>query len=178
MERTVKTNIKKILKQSISAIKKGDSFRLKEISNQNIHSAVIFQDEDSITMLVLIYSLSKIIERVKNTRPITLQMEKCLESLEADDETEYKNRIREIINLIKSEYYGFKRFATTIIERAQIKKGCMISEHGVSLSRVSKMFGISKWEFMKYFGKACSIETSSEKVSTEKRLKLARRLFS
>ena len=98
MEKTVKANVKKLLKQSVSAIKKGDSFRLKEISNENIHNAVILQDEDSLTMLVLVYSLSKIIERVRNTRPILLQMEKCLSSLESGDEESYRNRIREVHN--------------------------------------------------------------------------------
>ena len=178
MERTVKTNVKRLLKQSIVAIRNGDSFKLKTISNRNIHSAVVFQDEDSLTIIVVIYALSKIIDRVKNKRSLLFQMEKCLKFLEMDEEEAYKSKMKELISMIETEDYRLKRFATTIIERAQVKKGCIMSEHGVSLSRVSKLFGISKWEFMKYFGKTCSIEASLENIPTETRLKFARSLFS
>ena len=52
-----------VLKEAREALAANDSLKLKELSNQTIHCAAFFQDEGSLISAVLIYTLSKIIER-------------------------------------------------------------------------------------------------------------------
>ena len=56
-------HIIKILEEAKEAIKKEDTIKLKDLSNQTIHSASIHQDIDCIMVAVIIYSISKILER-------------------------------------------------------------------------------------------------------------------
>src|SRR3989338_10521090 len=63
MNNEVKKEIIDVLKGSLDAIKKNDIKFLRDLSNKVINSSSLFQDEDVITMAVMIYSLSKIFER-------------------------------------------------------------------------------------------------------------------
>ena len=58
-----KSNVLRILRETREAVKKEDNIKLKELSNQTIHTASIYQDIDNITVAVTIYAISKIIER-------------------------------------------------------------------------------------------------------------------
>ena len=60
MNPIVKKDILNILRESVSVIKQGELFKLKELSDHVIHNATIFQDQYSITIAVTIYSMSKI----------------------------------------------------------------------------------------------------------------------
>ena len=62
-------NILNILNQTKSAIGSGDSIKLKELSDKTIHTASISQDPDNIAIAVIVYSLSKIIERKYHFTP-------------------------------------------------------------------------------------------------------------
>ena len=53
-------DILSILQETLTALKKGDYTALKEISNHTIHNASIFQDQDSLSIAVLIYAVHKI----------------------------------------------------------------------------------------------------------------------
>ena len=63
MEESSRKNILRILEQGLEAIRKDDVKTLKDLSNQTIHSASIFQDSDNIGVAVLMFSLSKILGR-------------------------------------------------------------------------------------------------------------------
>ena len=58
-----KENILRIFKETKEAIEQEDNIKLKELSDQTIHTASMSQDPDNIAVAVIIYSLSKIIER-------------------------------------------------------------------------------------------------------------------
>ncbi len=58
-------HILKILKAVQSALKRRDNIAMKNLSNQVVHTSSIEQDPDVISVAVIIYSLSKIIEREK-----------------------------------------------------------------------------------------------------------------
>ena len=62
MEEEAKHTIE-VLEKVIKAIKNEDALALKELSNMTIHTASAAQDTGSITIAVLVYTLSKIIER-------------------------------------------------------------------------------------------------------------------
>ena len=52
-----------ILEKAKIAIEDGNPVNLNDLSNRTIHTASIEQDTDSVILAVIIYSLSKIIER-------------------------------------------------------------------------------------------------------------------
>ena len=56
-------HVLKILQETKKAVKEEDVIELKRLSNKTIHSASIHQDTDSIMIAVILYSLSKILER-------------------------------------------------------------------------------------------------------------------
>jgi hypothetical protein len=57
-------NVLRILKETKIALEKNDSFKLRGLSNQTINTASLAQDADNIAVAVLVYSLSKIVERL------------------------------------------------------------------------------------------------------------------
>ena len=56
-------NVLRILKETRVAIEKNDSFNLKNLSNRTVNTSSLTQDSDNIAVAVIVYSLSKIIER-------------------------------------------------------------------------------------------------------------------
>jgi hypothetical protein len=177
MNDIVRKNIIRLLNDCVAAINKGDSFRLKELSNSNIHNASIFQDEDSLSIGVVIYALSKVIEHRYDKKAITANLKSASASLSSGNDENYRTVIRNLIKTIQVEDFRLKKFVSSVIEQAQVKKGSVLYEHGLSIGRVASILGISKWELLNYVGKTRIAEQSSELVPTEKRLVLARRLF-
>ena len=56
-------NIARVFENAEIAIKEGDWMKLKDLSNQTLHSATVHQDPLNIMTAVLVYSLSKIFQR-------------------------------------------------------------------------------------------------------------------
>lgn len=177
MDNAVRGNMIRLLKESIDAIRKGDSFMLKELSNGNIHNASIFQDEDSLSISVVIYALSKVIERTASTQGVVSRLQKALEAISSGKDAAYRSEITQLIREIRLEDSRLKKFVCNVIEQAQMKKGYAIHEHGISVGRVASILGISKWELLQYLGKTNASEQSHERIPTEERLELARRMF-
>src|SRR3989338_4937323 len=66
MHDIIKRDIIAVLTELVEILKvkeESDMVQMKELSNHVIHNASVFQDEDSVSIAILIYSLSKIIER-------------------------------------------------------------------------------------------------------------------
>ncbi len=178
MEQVIRSNIGKLLTQVITAIKRNDSFKLKELSNANVSSAAVFQDEDSLLISVAIYALSKIIDHSNKKKLIVANLEKASGALAASNDERYRFYIRDLMNSIKIEDSRLRKFVSNVIEQAEVKKGCSLCENGLSIGRAANLLGISRWELMGYLGNKNAAEQSSENIPTEKRLDTARRIFS
>ena len=179
----IKKDILAVLSELIEILKiKGDSdvIQIKELSNHVIHNASVFQDEDSISVAVLIYSLSKIIERKHGDldyAKVAVMLNSCISSLKNNDEEYFRKSIKEIFNFIRTMDSKLSMYIHEVINQAQIKKGCKLCEHGISVARASEVLGISEWELMHYLGKTTVVDKFSEPVNVMKRLKIARSLF-
>ena len=69
MNEIIKKDILEVLNDLIKILKSKEGSNwigIKELSNHVIHNASVFQDEDSISVAVLTYALSKIMERNQN----------------------------------------------------------------------------------------------------------------
>ena len=157
-----------------------DIIQIKELSNHVIHNASVFQDEDSVSVAILIYSLSKIIERKQREmdyNKVLSMLNSCILNLKNNDDNGFRKSIKNIFNFIRTIDQKLKLYIHEVINQAQIKKGCKLCEHGISIARASEVLGISQWELMHYMGKTTLIDKFSEPIDVSKRLKIARSLF-
>jgi predicted metallopeptidase len=175
----VKKDILSALGQAIDCILKDDLTQLNLLSNYTIHNASIFQDEDSVSIAVVIYALSKIFERehgIKDKKVVE-ELKNAFNSLSEDDFHSYKQCIHNISNIISKLDSKLRLYIEQVINQSQIRKGSKIYEHGISLARASEMLGISQWELMTYVGNTQIIDKSEKVRRVANRLKFARSLF-
>lgn len=179
--REIQTEIVAALDETLQACKQGRFGELKYISDHTIHTASIFQDQDSISFAIIIFSLFKISQRVKQKKKfgkkITPVIEKLQAKLKKQDFKGYHNRIKQLFDIISKIDEKFKQYIDEVINHAQAKKGTKIHEHGVSIARAAEIIGISHWELMNYVGKTKIPERERVSENILQRMKLARRLF-
>ncbi|MBI2652058.1 hypothetical protein HYX00_01215 [Candidatus Woesearchaeota archaeon] len=184
MHDIIKKDIIAVLGDLIEILKikeDSDIAQIKELSNHVIHNASIFQDEDSISVAILIYSLSKIIERKQKDldyNKVLGMLDSCISDLKNNEDDLFRKSIKNIFNFIRTMDEKLKLYIHEVINQAQIKKGCKLCEHGISVARASEVLGISQWELMRYLGQTTLIDKISEPINISKRLNIARSLFS
>ncbi|HLC64581.1 MAG TPA: hypothetical protein VJI46_00485 [Candidatus Nanoarchaeia archaeon] len=182
MEQTVKTDILATLDDVLKILQEKpiNTSALKELSNHTIHNASIYQDEDSVSIAILIYAISKILERgldEKYRAQLVALLKEAYNSLDSEQFGEYKSTIKRIFGEITRMETKFKRYIEEVIRQAQIRKGSKIFEHGISIARASEMLGVSQWELMSYVGKTSLTDIGAAEEMTKKRLSFARGLF-
>ena len=184
MQDTIKKDILAVFNELIIILKSKqytDTRKIKELSNHIIHNASVFQDEDSVSVAILMYSLSKIMERKDNDldfNKILSILNSSVSSLKNNDDENFRKSIKNLFNFVKTIDKKLKLYINEVINQAEIKKGCKLCEHGVSVARASQVLGISRWELMHYLGKTTLIDKFSEPVNVPQRLKFTRSLFS
>lgn len=184
MHDPIKKDILAVLTKLVEILKvkeESDVTEIKELSNHVIHNASVFQDEDSVSVAILIYSLSKIIERKQmdlDYGKILGMINSCIENLKSSNDEGFRKSIKSIFNFIRAIDEKLKLYINEVINQAQIKKGCKLCEHGISVARAAEVLGISQWELMHYMGQTTVLDQFSEPVNISKRLKIARSLFS
>jgi len=151
-----------VLKKVLQALEKKDYIKIKKLSDRVIHSASIEQDPDVISVAVIIYSLSKLIERddyrnykswlgfYKDYIGGIRDMIKALEKNNIEEFRRQVDFIRGDINKISGD---LKIFISDVFRRARINKASRIYEHGISMETTAKILGISVWELAEYAGK-------------------------
>ncbi len=178
MEEVVRQDILELLGQGVEALGKGDAFRIKELSNCVIHNASIFQDEDSLGIAVLMYALSKVMERGRlDITGVRALLARAKSALDAHNAGDYRLAVKFALRKISEADSRLKLFVGNVIEQAQLKKGCKICMHGVSVSRTASMLGISRWDMMKYLGRTTFHDEMPETVKVADRLALARKVL-
>lgn len=184
MHELIKKDILAVLNDLVEILKvkeESDIAHIKVLSNHIIHNASVFQDEDSISVAILIYSLSKIMERKQKDvdyGKLLSMLNSCILNLKNNQDDFFRKSIKNIFNFIRTMDEKLKLYINEVINQSQIKKGCKLCEHGVSVARASEVLGISRWELMHYIGKTTIIDQFSEPVNISQRLKFARSLFS
>ena len=181
MIETVRRDIISVLFELIEILRnkdKIDTMLVRKLSNHTIHNASVFQDEDSVSIAILIYSLSKIMERNGlDYSKVSQIIKSCLEKIKANDEEGFRREVQNAFNFIRSIDNKIRLYIYEVINQAQIKKGCKMCEHGLSIARAAEIIGITQWELMHYFGKTTFIDKISEPVSAYARMRMARNLF-
>jgi hypothetical protein len=180
MEDPIKEDIITVLREVVILLKDGEYEEIKELSNHTIHNASIFQDQDSISVAIIIYSISKIMARgTKDGKDLAEKLSSGINDavslLEKDRVDDYRSAIKNIFKQISNEDERLSIFIEDVIAQAEIKKGSKMYEHGISMARAAELLGISQWELMSYVGKTTISEITP--LDVKKRLDLARSLF-
>jgi hypothetical protein len=183
-----KENILRILKETKEAVKNNDSLKLKELSNQTIHTASITQDPDNISLAVVVYSLSKIIERKsyqdfkgwdKFYKSIIFSFDNLLEATKKNDSGKIKNSLLAIQKIISGLSGNLKIYIQDVFRKAQINKASKIYEHGISMEQTAHLLGITLFELASYAGQKPEIANAplSKTLDIKSRIKTAEDLF-
>jgi len=183
MNDSIKKDILSLLKSAIDILEseeEGDLLELQELSNHVIHNASIFQDEDSISMALLIYSAYKIFARGKDKNRIYSNLTPVLKQAKADlarDNLEsFRKRVKNGFKIIMTIDSEASIYLEELLDKAKLKKGAKIYEHGISIARVAEILGISLWELSSYIGRT-NLPEYKTGADMEKRIQLARQIF-
>jgi hypothetical protein len=187
MDDNLKKDILQVLKESIESIKSNNLTNLKDLSNRLVHSSSIMQEEDSIIITVLIYSLSKAFERPNYAQfkdwnffveTCTNNLKKAYDNLLNNKLDDYRKNIKDILQVIDKLESKLKIYIGDVFHNAFIVKGSRLYEHGISAGRTAELLGLNQFELMDYIGKT-GIDDIKEGVtlSASKRLNIARSLF-
>lgn len=157
-----KENLLDILKKTRKALLKKDVFALSKLSNRTVHTSSIYNDGDNIAVAVIVYALSKIVEREKyayykdwpNFFKICLQgIDSSIGSIEKNDIQGFREGITKIRNAIDNLSGHLKDYIEEVFRKASISKASRIYEHGISMQQTSDLLGITVFELAEYAGK-------------------------
>jgi DNA-binding FrmR family transcriptional regulator len=148
-----------VLAEARGALLKYDSRVLSEASNHTIHCIGVYQSQRALYAAIIIYALSKIVEKetVKEQHPEEFEdfvrgmaenLEAAAEFVEKKDFKKFDSAVKGMLEQISEFDKSFSSYVQKVIEFAKLKKGASIYEHGISLSSVAKMLGVSKWDLM------------------------------
>jgi len=182
MNEVVKRDIIRVLSDVVAILgveEDRDIVDLRELSNHTVHNASIFQDEDSVSIAILVYALSKIIERREgrfNYKPVIKLLSNAKKDLEEERVSDYRRKVRKLFDFISSVDSKLKLYIEKVINQAEIKKGSKLYAHGISLGRAAEILGISQWELMSYVGKT-RVAYFGGGIGIKERINYARGLF-
>lgn len=187
MDSDLKEVMIEALKDAEGAFKAIDSNKLKSISDYTLHYAGIFQDSFSVSIAVIIYSLAKIVEKRKlrvlkewrDFQEATLKsLEEARAALQKDEMKLYLSELKELLASIGKFDERFGEYVTEVIQKAKIKKGSAVYQHGLSVGRAAELMGISPWELMEYLGHTKIMdELPMVTLPVTDRLSAARKIF-
>ncbi len=182
MREEVRKELIERFEEAREALEKDDVKKLDELSNHTIHITTIYSDQDAILSAILFYSLSKILEKEKDSTLKELRygmlenVNAAINLLKSGKDKKFHKLLEESLKFIKDFDKSFSRYVEHILIYAKTQKGMKVYEHGASLTQISEMLGISKWDLMH---KAGSVKTdySLKTKSVKSRLAAARRLL-
>lgn len=181
------TNISRILKSVKKRISAGSYNELKDLSNETVHSAAVSQDSLNIIIAVLVYSLSKVLQK-ENYRKMdgwkefegTLLKNLDLMILASDKNDKenlilYAGEIRQVLNTFSG---NLGTYIKDIFRKAEINKAFCLYEHGLSVQKTAKLLGVSLWDLSSYIGQSRISEAKiSVSLPVRERIKYVEEFF-
>lgn len=179
-------NILRIFQETKKAVEEGDSAKIKNLSDQTNNTASLTNDPDNIAVAVIVYSLSKIIER-ENYKKLSgwknfytnyiKSIDNIISALKKKNEAGarmYLNSIRNAIGKISGK---LKEYIQDVFRKASINKASKIYEHGISMERTAKLLGITLFELASYAGQKTDDMISTKTLDIKQRIKFAEEMF-
>ncbi len=182
-----KENVLRILQEARTAVKEDNSIKLKELSNQTIHTASITQDADNIAVAVAVYSLSKIVERREYRnfpgwkdfyKTVMLCIDDSINAIKKNDDKKLKDSLMLIRKSVSKLSGKLKNYIQDVFRKAEINKASKIYEHGISMEKTASLLGITMFELASYAGQKPDGEAPlSKTIDVKTRIKTAMDMF-
>ena len=180
-------NVLRIFREAKEAVLRGDTAEIKNLSDQTTNAASLTQDPDNIAAAVVIYSLSKILQREDYKRlpgwgrfyEIYMgAIDKCIEAISKNDDEKFRQNIQLIRKEIGKISGKLRDYIQDVFRGAEINKASRIYEHGISMEKTAKLLGVTLFELARYAGeKEGSDVPESITVSPKQRVKFAMEMF-
>lgn len=176
-----------VLEKAKTAILKKDSSALKDLSNSTVHSACSYQDGESIAIAIMLYALSKLIERddFEKFRNWDLFVKKfnnflslAIKALNEGNKTLYEKYVQQARKTLTSESVSLRPYIQEIMKKASLNKGSKIHEHGISRELAARLLGVSQWELSPYIGQKEVPEKQDQTIGVRTRAQMALEFFS
>jgi hypothetical protein len=181
-------NLLRIFRETKEAIASGNAAKIKNLSNQTTNTASLTHDPDNIAVAVVIYSLSKILER-EDYRKLpgwngfykiyTGAIDKIIIALQKNDEKSFRQNTELIRKAIDKLSGKLKDYIQDVFRRASINKASRIYEHGISMEKTAKLLGVTRFELAEYAGQGKAADVPEARTADVRtRIKLAMEMFS
>ena len=176
-----------VLQETLIALKDKDSLKLRELSDRTIHSSCFYQNEGSITSAVLIYTLSKLVERQDYNKikywenfvkKFSSYIELAISALKKSNMSGYEKELVRARESLAGTSVNLKAYIQEVLRKASINKGAKLYEHGLSLGKTSELLGITKWELAEYTSQKQTPEINYQTINIKTRAKMALEFFS
>ena len=73
---------------------------------------------------------------------ILSMLNSCISYLKNNQDDAFRKSIKNIFDFIRTMDQKLKLYIHEVINQAQIKKGCKLCEHGISIARAAEVLGI------------------------------------
>ena len=180
-------NILRIFQETKEAVARGDSGKIRNLSNQTTNTASLTHDPDNIAAAVVVYALSKIIERDDYKqlqgwnefyKIYINSIDGIIDSIKRKDDKSYAKNIRLIHNAIGKLSGKLKDYVSEVFRSASINKASRIYEHGISMEKTANLLGVTLFELADYAGKGRYADVpEAQTVDVKTRIKYAMELF-
>ena len=181
-------NVLSIFKGVRTALENNDTYKIKTLSGQVIHTATISQDPDNILVSVLVYAIGKILERDyykqmggwDNFHKLFIKKwDEAIVALKSKNIEKFRLVVGEIRDSLNSVDVKLAEYVGDIFRKAEINKSFKLYEHGLSAEQTAKLLGVSLWDLASYIGQSTISESSiSESLPVKTRIKYAEEIFS
>lgn len=177
-----------VLTRARRAIENEDALELKNLSDQTIHAASVYQHTDYMLVAVNIYALSKVIEKKEKFAPqnwrnmiknITNLISLAISSLQDKKQGQFIKFLNKIKQTLSDNSGDMSPLIHEVLRKASINKASKVYEHGISLAKTTKLLGISAWEISEYIGEKENPHISlNQTIDVKKRASMAMEFFS
>ena len=137
--------------------------------------------------IVIIYSLSKIVERQDYRslpgwsnfyKKINLFLEDSIGDVERKDYPGFRDNIKKMRASIESLSGKLKKYIKELFRNSEINKASRIHEHGISMEQTAKLLGITLYELADYVGKTGIADVPENlTMNVKSRIKLVEEIF-
>lgn len=176
-----------VLEDAKKALKQDDTIAMKDLSNKTIHSASIYQDPDNVALAVVLYALSKLVERTsyrklpgwkKFEKTYISSIDKAIIALKRKDIEVYRDQLGQVREAIKGLSGNLRQYVEDVFRKASINKASRLYEHGISLAKTASILGVTVWELNQYVGQTRIADVNLAYTrDLNSRIKLAERIF-
>ena len=180
-------NVLRIFQEAKEAVERGDSTAIKNLSNQTNNTAALTNDPDNIAAAVIVYSLSKIIERGDYKRlpgwnkfyGVYLgSVDRIIDALKRNDDAAYDKDISIIRVAIEHLSGKLRIYIQEVFRKASINKASKLYEHGLSMEKTAGLLGITLFELADYAGsKELADAPQIKTVDVKARIRMAMEMF-